>query len=211
MKKMFAFKFIFLCLSVVFIQNYAAIAEEASSKIQKDCISTQEQGEECFAEARKLLSTLGITIPRQILLKVRPKDEVQTHLANAGGRSVSVGGYYQPYDPEQIWIVSGQSRNQTISDMSHELAHAWQSTECPLQDRTIKEGFAVWCEYKVLFMLGEKELAKQLALREDPDYGGGLRLFLKVEKEGGVAAVLEYAKKTKKPPKGYDDEFKQGK
>lgn len=202
---------IFISLLIIFTINGISGAEEPKSKIQTDSITTQEQGDECFAEARKLLTSLGITIPRQILLKVRPQDEVQTHLANAGGRTVKVGGYYQPYGPEQIWIVAGQTRNQTISDMTHELAHAWQSTECPLQDRTIKEGFAVWCEYKILIMLGEKVLAKQLTLREDPDYGGGLRLFLKVEKEGGIPAVLEYAKKTKQPPKGYDDEFKQGK
>lgn len=211
MKKRFNFTFIFLCLLMVFIFNGTAGAEEASSKVQKDAVTTQEQGEECFKEARRLLTSLGLTIPRQILLRVRPQDEVQTHLANAGGRTVKVGGYYQPYGPEQIWIVAGQSKNQTISDMTHELAHAWQSTECPLQDRTIKEGFAVWCEYKILVMLGEKAMAHELTLRADPDYGGGLRLFLKVEKEGGVPAVLEYAKKTKQPPKGYDDDFKQGK
>ena len=211
MKRRINYLLIFLCLLQVIIFNRVVRAEEAKSKTQKEIILTQEQGEECFKEARNLLATLSITIPREILLKVRPKDEVQTHLANAGGRSISVGGYYQPYNPEQIWIVSGRTKNQTISDMAHELTHAWQSTECPLQDRTIKEGLAVWCEYKILIMLGEKAMAQRLTLWEDPDYGGGLRLFLKVEKEGGIPAVLEYAKKTKKPPKGYDDEFKQGK
>ena len=196
-----------LVLFLVITGSFPTFAKE-KIKINADIITTQAQGEECFKEARNILKGLGMVIPREILLKVRPRDEVQVHYVSGGGLAIGVGGYYQSHGPEQIWIVKGQSRNRTISDMVHELTHAWQSTECPLQDRTIKEGLAVWCQYKALIQLGEKDLANRLTKWKDPDYGGGLRLFLRVEKKGGVPAVLEYAKKTRKPPKGYDDEFK---
>jgi len=162
-------------------------------------IKDDADGLPCFQEARRLLASIGVTIPRDILLKVRPREEVQVQYISSGGRSIQVGGYYQPCDPEQIWIIAGQSRISTIADMAHELAHAWQSTYAPPQDRTITEGFAMWCEYKVLLLLGAREKAASLLRLDDEDYGKGLRLFLAIESKSGASGVLEYAKTATKP------------
>ncbi|GEM_PF-1444795 len=164
-----------------------------------ETVNDDAEGLSCFLEAKRLLSSIGISIPREILLKVRPREEVQVQYINAGGRSIMVGGYYQPYGPEEIWIVAGQSRIDAIGDMAHELAHAWQSTYAPPQDRTIREGFATWCEYKVLILLDAKEKAAALLKLDDEDYGKGLKLYLRIEAKSGNSGVIEYAKTATKP------------
>jgi hypothetical protein len=193
------FNFFVSILFFVLLASMSALATDTGNG--DDIIKSQEQGENCFKQARTLLSSLGVTVPRNILLKVRSKDEVQVQYISTGGRAILVGGYYQPYDPETIWIIINQPRDKTIGDMAHELAHAWQSTNCPLQDRTLVEGFAMWCEYKVLVGMGHKRYAEHLAQSPDPDYGEGLRLFLKVEAKRGASGVIEFAKKNTKVPK----------
>lgn len=183
---------VFLCIMpLLFICRSAGNAE---------VIQNDEQGEAVFKVARTFMARLGVAVDREILLKVRPYDEVQVQHCSTGGRAISVGGYYQPYDPETIWIVSGQSRNRTMADMAHELAHAWQSTNAPSQDRKLKEGFAMWCEYHVLLMVGETAEASSLLKIDDPDYGDGLRLFLDLERKSGAPAVVEYERTATQPP-----------
>ena len=176
------------------------VISTAGILFSSDIIEDDAQGAAAFAEARALLSSLGVSVDREILLKVRPREEVQVHYCSTSGRGISVGGYYQPYDPETIWIISGQKKTDTIGDMVHELTHAWQSTNAPLQDPMISEGFAMWCEVKVLLMLGDKSKALQCMSITDPDYGGGLRMYLDIEKKGGIPAVLEYARTATKAP-----------
>jgi len=166
---------------------------------QEGVVQGDEDGAVLFARTRQLVARLGVTVPREILLKVRPREEVQVHYLSGGGRTISVGGYYRPFDPETIWIVAGQSPTATMASMAHELAHAWQSTNCPLQDRTITEGFARWVEYRLLLTLGQPGAAQALAVSPDPDYGGGLRLFLGVDRKGGPAAVLKAARTARYP------------
>lgn len=164
-----------------------------------EVVQGDEDGAAWFARTRELVARLGITVPRNILLKVRPADEVQVHHNTGGGRSIEVGGYYQAYNPETIWVVAGQSPAATMATLAHEYAHAWQSTESPLQDRTVSEGFARWVEYRVLGMIGQEARARALAASPDPDYGAGLRLFLAVEEKGGAEAVVKVARKARKP------------
>ncbi|MHC9539620.1 MAG: hypothetical protein AB9903_08870 [Vulcanimicrobiota bacterium] len=190
-----SFQAVFYCFILAAVMLTCTSVQSLAENVIKD----DADGLPCFQEARRLLASIGVTIPREILLKVRPREEVQVQYISTGGRSIQVGGYYQPCDPEQIWIIAGQSRIGTIADMAHELAHAWQSTYAPSQDRTITEGFAMWCEYKVLFLLGAKEKAASLLRLDDEDYGKGLKLFLSIESKSGSSGVIEYAKTATKP------------
>jgi hypothetical protein len=194
------FFFILILISMAFLNSPGVVWGE-----NNNLMTTDKQGEECFREARNFLRGLGMTIPRDILLKFRPEEEIQVQYISGGGRSISVGGYYQSHSPETIWIVNGQTRTRTIADMVHELTHAWQSDNCPLQDRMITEGLAVWCQYKALLSMGDSSYAKSMEKWDDPDYGGGLRLFLAIEKKDGIQGVIKFAKKETKPPKWYKD------
>lgn len=162
-------------------------------------VAGDADGAVLFRQVRQICAGMGLAVPRDILLKVRPQDEVQVQYISGGGRSIEVGGYYQAYNPETIWIVAGQPQAETAACMAHEFAHAWQSTEAPLQDRTVVEGFARWVEYHVLLQLGDESRAQGLARSPDPDYGGGLRLFLELERRGGTPAVMKAARTARKP------------
>lgn len=170
-----------------------------ASPARAQTVQGDEDGAVWFQRTREIVAKLGVTVPREILLKVRPADEVQVQYISGGGRSIEVGGYYQPYNPETIWVVAGQAPNETMACLAHELAHAWQSTEAPLQDRTVVEGFARWVEYKLLLAVGEEARARGLASSPDPDYGEGLRLFLEVERRSGVSGVIQAARTARKP------------
>lgn len=168
-----------LCLTAVAAR--AAVTEEA-------------QAEALFKKAREVLASLGLTVPREILLKLRTRDELMVENNTSGGRTLELNGFYRAYNPESIWMVSGLSETETIGVLAHELTHAWQSTNAPLQDRKLTEGFARWAEYHVLQAINQPGEAERLTRDRDPDYGGGLRFLLQLEKEKGAPAVMEFAR-----------------
>jgi len=158
-------------------------------------VSGESEALALYAQARQHLVGMGLKIPRDIPLKYRTRDEVMVENNSTGGRTIDLDGFYRPYNPEEIWIVSGLSVPRTLGAMAHELTHAWQSTESPLQDRKLKEGFARWIQYKVMVSQGYDEVAAGLRSEPDPDYGGGLRALLEIEERQGPAAVIEVARK----------------
>ncbi|MFP4498786.1 MAG: hypothetical protein ACLFQV_11290 [Vulcanimicrobiota bacterium] len=172
-------------------------------------VKTQEEAEKIFKDVRSRLAKLGISLDREILLKLRTVDEIHVQHNSTGGRAVNIGGYYQPFNPETIWIIQDKSREYTYGVLAHEFGHAWQSSNAPLQDRMIKEGFAEWCEYQILKSLGASHCLKQMENNPDPDYGGGLRLFLAVEKKEGLKGLLEFARTQQNPPDWFKDPLKK--
>jgi len=163
-------------------------------------VSDDAAAEQLFKKARGLLGGVGLTVPREILLFLRTRDELMVENNSTGGLAIELNGFYRAYNPESIWVVSGLSEEETLGVMAHELAHAWQSTESPLQDRKLKEGFARWAEYHVLMAIGASEQAQMLARSPDPDYGDGLRYLLELERTQGAAAVLQLARKETRIP-----------
>ena len=160
-----------------------------------DSVTSEGEALSLYARARQDLVGMGLKIPREIPLKYRTRDEVLVENNSTGGRAIDIEGFYRPYNPEEIWIVSGLSQPRTIGAMAHELTHAWQSTESPLQDRKLKEGFARWVQYKVLVAEGHGRFAAGLRRDADPDYGGGLRALLEIEERQGTPAVIEVARR----------------
>lgn len=161
-------------------------------------VTTEAAANALFARARQDLAALSLTIPRDILLNFRTRDELMVENNANGGLTMELDGFYRPYNPETIWIVSGLPALHTLSVMAHELTHAWQSTNSPMQDRKLKEGFAVWVQYHVLISENGAQEAERLTTWKDEDYGGGLRALLEIEKREGMAAVIETARKATK-------------
>lgn len=118
-------------------------------------------------------------------------DELQTRLIEGGGRAIKVIGFYQPYNPEQIYILSYEMLPDAGATLAHEFTHAWQSRHAVSQDRALKEGFARWVEYHYLLSIGETSRAYALTTVRDPDYGDSLRQLLEIEKRQGKAAVIK--------------------
>lgn len=163
---------------------------------QNNTITTNAQGEECLSVARNILANYGIKVDRNIPVEVCTLSVFQGHhTVISGGTGDDVGGYYQAFGPESIWIITGYSREYAIGVIAHELAHAWQSTESPAkQSKLLKEGFATWCQYKTLMALGAKAYMKMLFYLSDGDYSKGLGIFLGIEAKSGIKGVIDYAR-----------------
>lgn len=157
-------------------------------------VSSENEALSIYGHARDELAAMGLTIPRNVPLMYRTRDELMVENNGSGGRAIELDGFYRAYNPEEIWVVSGLPRDRTLGVMAHELTHAWQTTNCPLQDRKLHEGFACWIQYKILLRDRYEEQASRLTQVRDDDYGGGLRALLDVEKRQGVEAVMEIAR-----------------
>ncbi|NDD29803.1 MAG: hypothetical protein EB084_16215 [Proteobacteria bacterium] len=157
-------------------------------------ISSEEAANAVLARARAGMRAVGLTLPRDIPLKFRTRDELNTENNANGGRTNELDGFYRPYNPEEIWLVSGLSVPRTLGVLAHELTHAWQSENAPQQDRKLQEGFATWVQYHVLLNEGYASEAAVLTRYGDDDYRGGLLALLALERERQMSGVVEFAR-----------------
>ncbi|MHB2018791.1 MAG: basic secretory protein-like protein [Candidatus Xenobia bacterium] len=155
---------------------------------------TDDAAQTIYAQARAFDASLGLHVDRDIPLMVRTRDELEVENNTHGGRTLELNGFYRPYNVESIWVCSGLSPDEMFGTCCHELAHAWQSSDCPQQDRKLTEGFARWVEWKAMQSRGDEQIANLLLHDRDPDYGGGLRFLVNLEQNQGAAAVIQYAK-----------------
>jgi hypothetical protein len=95
-----------------------------------------------------------------------------------------------------MYLLFGMPQIVLIQVTAHEWAHAWQGENCPLlRDSLVREGFAEWVAYKTLQIMGA---VKKVALMEQQDsiYGEGLREMLALERQVGVAGVLDFCRRS---------------
>lgn len=157
-------------------------------------VTQEEDALRLFGQAKRAIAAIGLTLARDLPLKFRTRDEVSVENNGSGGRTMELDGFYRPYNPEEIWVVSGLSAARTLGVMAHEMTHCWQSDNAPLQDRKLKEGFARWVQYHVLLHEGYTSAAYALTRSGDDDYLGGLLALLAVEKQKGVKGVIDLAR-----------------
>ena len=162
-------------------QKLGVFAESAATALQKQVLNF-------------LQSQLGsATLPP---IRMCDKDELQTKM-NEHGRAVDVIGFYSPYNPEQVYLLTGVPPIELQSTMTHEYTHAWQSRNCPQQDRALSEGFACWVTYKFLLSKNETSRAERIRRHQDPDYGASLNKLLEREQRIGAKALVEWVKKAR--------------
>jgi hypothetical protein len=100
----------------------------------------------------------------------------------------TIGGYH---GGGEIWVRSGRQEHVCLLILVHELAHAWQSENCPYQSDGLTEGFARWLEYKCAHYLNYAVYAERIRNDLCPVYGGGLRKCLMWEGAVGSSQLLE--------------------
>lgn len=164
-------------------------------------VFTQAQLDKAYADAMKFLKAdaTGIWVANAPPAQIADKDEIQTKFTESG-LSISVSGFYQPYNPEAIYILSGQTPDKCAATIVHEYTHSWQSRNCPSQDRALKEGFASWMEYRYLMARGRTSQANALTRKSNPDYGASLQQLLKMEKKVGVEGILKFVQTERELP-----------
>jgi hypothetical protein len=169
---------------------------------QRNRIFTQEELDSLYDGVKRFLANdeSGVMVDFNLPVKLADKDEIQTKL-NESGRAVLALGFYSAYNPEQIYILSGEEKTDSAATLVHEYTHAWQSRNCPSQDRALKEGFACWIEYRYLVSIGKRSMAQNLTRHQDPDYGASLVKLLELEKKLGVKGLVNYVKTERDLPK----------
>lgn len=152
----------------------------------------QAQADRLSAKVQKYVAQKlkGVQIDRHIDVMLVEDDELQTKGNRLGRASSSRLAFYQAYNPEIIFIVSGLSPEMFCGTMIHEYTHAWQSRNCPSQDRGLTEGFANWIEYHYLMDQGHSYEAYRVLSNAHPDYGPTVRKILALEKKYGQAKVF---------------------
>lgn len=171
----------------------------ACSTCRKTRVLDQAQLESVYSRVKAFLGTQKLLLPNLPPVKLANKDEIQTKFSESG-RAMDVAGFYSPYNPEQIYVLSGQTVDECAATLTHEYVHAWQSRNCPSQDRALTEGFASWVEYKFLMAEGRRAQAERLLRRNDPDYGASLKSLLEMEGKVGAEGVIKFAKTATKLP-----------
>ena len=169
------------------------------ARCKSTAVLEQAQLEQLYDRVKGFLRTEKLLVADPPPVKLADKDEIQTKFTRSG-RAMEVAGFYSPYNPEEIYILSGQSREKCSATMVHEYIHAWQSRNCPSQDRAVKEGFASWVEYHYLVSVGRRHDAQALTRKSDPDYGASLKVLLEMESKVGKEGVIKFAQTATKLP-----------
>lgn len=123
-------------------------------------------------------------------------DEMRTKF-NESGRAVDVVAFYRPYNPEMVYLLTGETEVESGSHLAHELTHAWESRACIQQDRALTEGMACWVQYQYLLSGGHTAEAQKCTRHSDPDYGASLVYLLGRSKALGNGPFIQKVRKSR--------------
>ncbi|MHB2018937.1 MAG: hypothetical protein ACYCW6_18480 [Candidatus Xenobia bacterium] len=91
-----------------------------------------------------------------------------------------------------LYVPLGLAPSRVLHSMAHELGHCWQYDNGIYEADPMKlEGFAEWVASKVLANLTMSGELANMQANMYPQYRDGLAFFQKVERERGMAGVLE--------------------
>lgn len=155
-------------------------------------ISSENDFNDVMNQAKQvLLSGFGISLKYPVsgfLVTGKKLDEIY-----AGEyRGAETGLYLYRNGRHEVFIMKDMSFDNCIGTTSHELVHAWQLENCPVnQDRIVKEGFANWVEYKVYQKMGAFTFARSMIEQADPVYGVGMKKMLEWEDKWGDFGLVQ--------------------
>jgi hypothetical protein len=132
-------------------------------------------------------------VTRRRMGEIRRKYERHPDDAASAASHHVLGYFVQAHATSAIYVEQFLPRGLLLGTLAHELTHAWQTEQAlHLKDALLREGFAEWVAYRVLFARGLAPLAER-ATRRDDVYGRGLRHFLDIESRYGVRGVIKHA------------------
>jgi len=193
---LFLFILFFLFSLPVFGQgNFFDVKEQ--EKEYQTVISTKELADPFFDKMRSYVYyNLGMNVAYPYVMEL-VSPEYLDQLAPAQYRGVEIGLYTFPGTYHHIYILNNLAVDDFLGVAAHEFAHAWQTENCPQNQNVIlREGFADWVAYKVLQFDGAVNNSQGIFYRSDPVYGQGFKIMIQLEDQGGIQAVINYAKVT---------------
>lgn len=137
-----------------------------------------------------LESNLDLSIKHKITYTLQGEDFIKNKSEAISGDLN--GLFYRQNDEFEIYVLYGLRQKDLYQVIAHEIAHAWASENCRL-NLTLEEaeGFAQWVAYYTLRHFNFTAFSQTL-LEGDTDYSLGLKMMLRIEKEGGKDAVFKY-------------------
>lgn len=165
-------------------------------------INRQADAEKVLTKARGVLKDkLGMTFRSPISIKLVTGRELDKLAEGSPYKGGIVGIHTFDKGRHVIYMMQDRGKDQFYGTLCHELTHAWQRENCPSQSDTLREGLAVWVEYKAYVWDGAYTQAKKLnSGMADPIYGTGYRFIQKVEDQYGEENVLDYVKTLRDVP-----------
>ena len=190
-------KVLYTTLFVLFLSFFAW----AQTKEPERIVNDKESAKICVDNAKSALSQLGIKIDRDILIRVEKLEDLKMEYARTSP-GYNVFAFYNAHSPEALWLPKGYKVSTLTPFVAHELVHAWQTTNCPLQPHAIHEGFAQWAGMKTCEITNRTDLIRHFLIYGDDDKATKMiQYFIQLEKKGGYKAVLDYAKTATKLPR----------
>ena len=193
-KVVFLFLTAILVLSVfssVFAEQYdwdKVINDEAEAKI-------------LYQKAVDFTKQMKMDVGRDIYMRLEDPEAIKVHFSNSGRSGENVFAFYQPMGPELIFMPKGTTAIKFYTAAVHELTHAWNSSNCPPQDRSVNEGLSKWMEFMACMSVGNRARAA-IILRDssvrDPIEYKVVQHLMQLYKTGGIDSVKQYVKTTYK-------------
>ena len=139
---------------------------------------------------------LGLKLQRVPSLQIVAAASIDPDRIAHGVPRQELGGVFmrESGGATMIDLVAPLTEPRARAILAHEIAHAWQSENCPEnQGMKVREGFAEWVSWKVIAGIPscDRECAKILARMDE--YGQGFRIFRGLEERQGVEAAIRYA------------------
>lgn len=168
-------------------------------------IENTEDGEKALEKSLDVLKEhLRMRFGLPVEVKVVTGSELDKLLPNSPYKGSIVGVYKFRDGRHMIYMMRGVHRDKFHGTLCHELTHAWQAENCPPQDIYLREGLAVWVQYKSLRWVGAYTMARNLnQYIADPVYGVGYRFVQKLEDKYGESGVLEEIRKYRRIPRNF--------
>lgn len=192
---------IFLFILMIFLCNVPGYL--FADKIPQ-IINTDEDAGKVLDKAKKILNEkLGMKFKYPVEMKLVTGKELDEIMANSPYKGAIVGIFRFAGGKHNIYMMKNTGKDDFYGTVCHEMTHAWQAENCPGQTIVLKEGLAVWVEYKALMWDGAYAKARSLNRNTaDPIYGTGYRFIQTIEDKYGENNVLEQVKKLKDIPPG---------
>lgn len=166
----------------------------ACDTCNRTAVSSLSEAKSLMRKVQSLLNReLGITIRNNYDFQLVKKDNPDLQITSPV-KNNELGLFVMENGKFSIYILGGLPRELFVETAAHELAHAWQAENCPLnQPPLIREGFAQWVAARILVNQRYDKTLLALARRKDV-YGDGYRHFLNIENQQGRLQVFETAK-----------------
>lgn len=190
--------FVFSMIVFVFCIVSSVSAEENWNRIVND----EADAKALYQKAVEFTKQMKMNVDRDIYMRFEELEHIKVHASSSGGRSgENVLAFYRPYGPELIFMPKGVTAIDFYTAAVHELTHAWNSSNCPPQDRSVNEGLSKWMEFMACMSVGDRAKSARIlgesSVRDPIEYKV-VQHLMKLYKEGGIEAVKKYVKETYK-------------